>query len=176
MLTDITQAIDKFDDDTCELICGSVLEKLGEDEYRFNYSSSNLDDLRYESSIRHPASIFRKDIFSRYGYYDTSYRCAGDREIFLRFYLKGAQIKVVKECFTLFNFGGMSTRRPIYWYVKEELKISDKYKTSKVKSRAVLLKIIINTYGHKIKDFLGIKHHMKIYSRDDAMSLISKGD
>ena len=69
----------------------------------------------------------------------------------------------------------MSTQRPLYWYVKEDLVISDKYKTNKIKSRALIIKYLIISWAHKLKDILNLEHKMKIYSKEEIENMMASG-
>lgn len=111
-------------DDT-ELWCGADIGKYSCDYY-MNFSSPELERLRFECSLRNPASFFRRDAYMRYGNYDASYRIAADREIMLRFYLNHARVQVEKIPIALFSQQGMSNtawRRA----AEEDWKISIQY-------------------------------------------------
>lgn len=175
LLVNLPDIINKYDDGECDMICGGVIEQLEDNKYRINYPSKKLTNLKYYTSIRHPATIFRKESYMKYGKYDSNYKCAGDRELFLRFYNNGAKFNFINEYLALFSFGGMSTQRPLYWYVKEDLVISDKYKTNKIKSRALIIKFLIISWAHKLKDILNLEHKMKIYSKEEIENMIASG-
>jgi glycosyltransferase len=93
--------------DGTELWCGADIGRYGCDYYT-NFSSPELERLRFECSLRNPASFFRRDAYTRYGGYDASYRIAADREIMLRFYLNHARIQVEKIPIVVFSQQGMS--------------------------------------------------------------------
>lgn len=95
--------------------------------YFVEESEEDLDRLKRECSLRHPATFFKREAFEKYGYYDSSFKCSGDREIFLRYYLKGAKFQVEKIPVEIFNVGGISTSNPMELPVKEGIIIEKKY-------------------------------------------------
>ena len=50
-----------------------------------------------------------REAFDKFGYYSTEYKCSGDRELFLRFYLNKARFQVSDTPLVVFKMGGMST-------------------------------------------------------------------
>lgn len=143
----VRQFKDTVREDT-EVWCGSIIYQ---NEYGcfWEHSSSNLELLKHECSLRHPASFFRKDSFGKYGMYDTAYKCSGDREIFLRFYLLGAKFQIERVPIELFSLGGISTSAPLKLPVEEGILIEKKYNikhNEKINSR-IKLKLLVKKVG-----------------------------
>lgn len=60
--------------------------------------------------LPHQASFFKRDLFDRFGKYDTSYRIAGDYELFVRFlYANGTSSWHVSHIISVFGFDGISS-------------------------------------------------------------------
>lgn len=95
--------------------------------YFIEKSERNLEQLKHECSLRHPATFFKRSSFDTYGYYDSTFKCSGDREIFLRFYINGANFQVEDFLIEIFNEGGISTSNPLDLPVKEGRMIEKRY-------------------------------------------------
>lgn len=95
--------------------------------YKFFRSNKNLDFLYQECTLRNAATFFKRNIFDRYGYYDPNYKCAADRELFLRLYVKGAKFQIENIPIELFKMGGISSKDPGRYAVPEDKAISIKY-------------------------------------------------
>lgn len=125
----IPGSIDKFKNSVkndTDVWSGSVIFH-NEYGYFFLESDKNLDKLKRECSLRHPATFFKRGIFEKYGYYDTTLKCSGDREIFLRLYLHGAKFQIENIPVEIFNIGGISTANPLDLPIKEGKIIEKKY-------------------------------------------------
>lgn len=166
LICDPIKIINKYGGE-CDLICGNLIIDHGEGKYLIGRSDADLSQLEIKCILRHPATFFKKSTYDKYGKYDESLKCAGDRDIFLRLYKKGAKIRVIKECIVLFQIGGISTRNPIKYAYKEDVLISDRYQINKIKTRIFYIKRCLLFYGHRIKDILGIKHKLRYLSKKD---------
>lgn len=157
LLCDPMKIIEKYNDGICDLICGHIILSDNYGGYLLSRSEHDLSQLDYRCSLRHPATFFRKTVFDKYGYYDTSLICAMDRELFIRFREQGAVFSIINEYITLFRLGGISTKDPIKYAAKEDVYISDQYKISKVKSRILFVEIFVRVWGGKLKRKLGLR-------------------
>ena len=70
-----------------DVVAGGIVECDGVG-YRLVPSQPDLKLLEWRTSLRHPATFIRKSAYLKYGSYDTHYKCAMDRELFLRYYKK----------------------------------------------------------------------------------------
>ena len=119
-------------DDT-DIWCGSILQMR---PYGIKHwkSNPNLTELYHGCSLRHPATAFRRKLFALYGGYDTDYKCAADREIFLRMYTKGAVFQVEDIPVALFTSEGISNKNALTIAFPEDVIISEKYGVSTVQA------------------------------------------
>lgn len=117
--------IDSVKKDT-QIWCGSIIAKKPYG-YFMEPSDKDLNRLNYECSLRNPATFFKKRIFDEHGYYMEKYRCNGDRELFLRMYLKGVKFQIEDIPIVLFSWGGISTNNSCDYAIPESKKISIKY-------------------------------------------------
>ena len=120
--------------------CGTIVQK---NSYGYFYEKSDpdLEQLKYHCSLRNPASIFKRSTFEKFGYYDTKYKCDGDRELFLRFYLSGAKFQIENIPIVIFNVGGISTADRTKLAIPEGIEISRRYGLSEE---------IVNRYYNKM--------------------------
>lgn len=112
-----------------DIWCGSRIDKMPYG-YRLIESDPDLMKLYSYCSLNHPASMFRRALFSKYGGYDCSYKCAADRELFLRLLINGAVFQVEKAPVVLFCMGGISTADPHRHVIPEDIRISESYGVS----------------------------------------------
>jgi len=69
-------------------------------------------DFLVDSMLPHQASFFHRELFERYGGYDTSYRIAGDYELFVRFvHRQGASCWHLPFVVAVFGTDGISSGR-----------------------------------------------------------------
>ena len=106
--------------------CGAIVEKM-KYGYRIDKSYKDLNRLYYECSLRHPATIFRKKVLEICGGYDTSLKCAADRELFLRLYTMKAHFQVEEIPMVVFSMEGMSVKDPKQYAIPEDRLVSQKY-------------------------------------------------
>ncbi len=105
---------------------GSVIHKKPYG-YELIRSENDLEKLHFYCSIRHPGSFFRKIAYEKFGMYNTTFTCAADRELFLRFYTKGANFQIEDYPIVLFHIGGLSSDNPAKYVYPEDEKISVMY-------------------------------------------------
>jgi glycosyltransferase involved in cell wall biosynthesis len=70
--------------------------------------------------LNHPACFVRRDVFARFGRFDTSYRIFADYEWARRVINRGAQLHYRPQVLTNFRMGGVSTVR---FAVKERYRV-----------------------------------------------------
>ena len=146
---DLEKIILKYGQTGADLMCGNMIVKYTENKFWKDFSKHDLSLLDYRCTLRHPATLFRKEAYEKYGPYDGNYICAGDRELFLRFRNKGAKFTFIPEYIVLFALGGLSGTDPIKGNFKEDKEISDRYGMSKIRSRFV--------FYYRIADYVKTK-------------------
>ena len=57
----------------------------------------------------HPASFVRKDVYDKYGLYDTSYRICADYDFVFRLYANNVKVEMADSVWVNFRLGGAST-------------------------------------------------------------------
>lgn len=109
-----------------EIWCGSIICKDG-DQYYLEHSNNRLEELKNNCVLRNPASLFKKEIFEKYGYYDTDFKCNGDGELFYRMYIRGVRFQIENVPMVIFGIGGMSTYDVTKYAIPERAMIYQKY-------------------------------------------------
>jgi glycosyltransferase involved in cell wall biosynthesis len=75
----------------------------------------------FRASLPHPATIYKKDAFERYGVFNTTYKIASDYEWFVRSLLKyRLNFKRIDLIITIFSKGGLSTQKDNSGLIKKE--------------------------------------------------------
>lgn len=133
----LNKIIRKYAEAETDLICGNVIVEYTDNSFLPDFSKMNLELLDFRCTLRHPATLFRKCAYNKYGLYNKRFVCAGDRELFLRFRNKGAVFVFIPEYIVLFARGGLSSTNPIKWNFREDKQISDMYGINKMQSKFV---------------------------------------
>lgn len=168
------QIIEKYGDKNYDLLCGNIIMTYGDGKYLMNKSNADLSRLKYICSLRHPATFFRKNLYDKFGKYDESLKCAGDRDIFLRLYTNNVCFGIIPEFVTLFYLGGISAKNPIKYAYKEDIIISDRYHVNKIKTRVLFVKRCMGVYIGKILYVLRLKHARHYLSKEDIYKNLEK--
>lgn len=121
----LIRVFDTLHSDT-DVWCGSIIQK-NEYGYFLEKSDPDLKTLKLHCSLKNPASLFKRTLFDKFGYYDTRWKCDGDRELFLRYFIKGAKFQVEELPVVLFNEGGISTNNRTKYAIPEGKAISLEY-------------------------------------------------
>ena len=124
-----------------DIWCGSIIQKNAYG-YFMEISNPDLSELLYHCSLKNPASIFRREVFEKYGFYDTRWKCDGDRELFLRMYLNNVIFQVEMIPVVLFNEGGISSNNRLKYAIPEGIEISIQYGMKKEVAKKYYNKMI----------------------------------
>jgi len=93
-----------FGDLACQEADGNVTIK--------SFPETLPPDFLRHNMLPHQASFFRRGLFQEYGGYDTSYRIAGDYELFCRLLRKGnISTARIPAILAIFSIGGISSDR-----------------------------------------------------------------
>ena len=118
-------------DGKSDVFVGNNIADVGTSRFRLVQSERNLNELRYRMSICHPSMLVSKSAYEKYGFYSLDYRSAMDRELTLRFYMKGATFQFSNLYINIFtSYGGISTSDTSIPDREDDL-ISEKYGLSK---------------------------------------------
>lgn len=99
----VEKAVRCFEETDAEAVYGEIwlTDKKGE---RLNHT--------WQSTFPpHPGTFVRRDIYQKYGMFDTGYQIAADRELLLRFMTAGVQFEHVDAILANFRGAGISNTR-----------------------------------------------------------------
>ncbi|MBE8722312.1 glycosyltransferase family 2 protein [Sphingobacterium pedocola] len=87
----------------------------------FNYPEKLSIKFLFESSLGHPSTFIKKDLFYQYGNYDTTYRIAADWSFFLICILRhNVSTKHLNQVVSIFDTTGMSSVPDNFQLIQEE--------------------------------------------------------
>lgn len=95
----------------CDIIYGDLecLEDSGQSNH-IHYPNQLPANYMLSHMIPHQASFIRKSLFDRFGMYDTTFRIAGDYEMFTRFlHHHRASTHHIPQILSVFRIGGISS-------------------------------------------------------------------
>jgi glycosyltransferase involved in cell wall biosynthesis len=92
------------------------------------------------NGIIHPSAFIKKEMFTRFGLYDTSFKSASDYELMVRFYSNGCMFKHLDSIVTVMRVGNHGRISANCYGLLEDFRIHRKYKTGN--SNRFLLKYL----------------------------------
>jgi len=104
------------------------------DGNRYNFPEFSFENLKM-MNMPHAAPMWRRDIHTKHGFFNTKYKSAGDWDMWLRAASKGSKFKKINEILGLYYFNpkGISTNPDNFdWKQKEEAEIYENYKLLEV--------------------------------------------
>lgn len=111
-----------FEENDVDLISGGIyFVKGGKISTTNSWKPEEIDDYFFNIGFPHPSVFAKKNLFKMYGSFDINYKIAADYDWMLRVCLAETKVLSVKECFTYFSYGGMSTLKR-YDALKEQYK------------------------------------------------------
>ncbi len=107
--------------------------------------------LKRNMVLNHPGMFIAKAAYEKYGLYDTSFKCAMDRELVSRMYKLGANFQYVDIETVIFQLGGESTRNFIRHAIPEGRRISIANGASRLQADFYAIKRSLSAILHKVK-------------------------
>ena len=95
-----------------DLVVGDLIARRGDGTERTGrFSACRFDEHHlYSSSLPHPSTFIRRDLFERAGGYDARFKVAGDYDFFVKAILNlGASVAGLPRPVSVFYLGGIST-------------------------------------------------------------------
>jgi len=83
-----------------------INEYLSEKQLQTCMRGKNLEN---GFSIWHPTTFVRREVYNKFGLFDTSYKIAADYELLLRFRKRKCHFKYINQAITNFREGGISS-------------------------------------------------------------------
>jgi glycosyltransferase involved in cell wall biosynthesis len=158
---EVLKKISKHLDGQYDLIYGRIIMDYG--KYQV-IKQGDIRKLKWGQMPPHQASFVKRDIFEEVGYFDTSFKCSGDRDFFCKLYKNKYSYKRIKDLIAYFISGGMSSNKQIsnkeqimvlkrhfgspYWQIHYLKKIVLEETTKRV-----LKKLKLNNFLQKLIEF-----------------------
>lgn len=142
----ISEIINEFEDKKVDLVFGDVVFVKPEnlDKITRYYSSDNFhpDKFAWGWMPAHPSCFLRREIYEKYGYFETDYKIAADYEILTRFMAKyGISYSYIPKVFVKMRTGGVSSANfKSNWILNKEIVRACRENGIKTNMPKVLLK------------------------------------
>lgn len=104
----------RFREPELQILCGDMYCHKGESVTRYHVNEQKgRQAMRFEMGYPHQTMFARKDLFARYGKFDTQYQITADYDWLLRVYDQHVKIGIIDRVLTNFQYGGVSTREDL---------------------------------------------------------------
>ena len=157
----------KFNNKELDIICGNTLVDNKDSTYYKWITGDNLNNIEYNLTVSTPATFFRKSIVEEVGKYDTSYKIAADRDLWIKLKRYGARYYSIDYFIELFSVGGLSSSSNTINILNEENNIIDKKYCNRKRLQILKSKKKIKD---KIKKMIPTKIY-QIYKKHDKKRL-----
>lgn len=96
---------------TKDIVFGDLLIEDADGKRKHGISPDVLDVYHFMiSTLWHPCTFIKRNLFEKYGYYNEDYKITADYEFFIRVILKKeVSYKHIKQFITVFNTGGIGS-------------------------------------------------------------------
>ncbi len=106
----IEKVVQFYEQSEVDLIYGKVINIL-ENGREILIGKKPIDYIWFQNVIHHPSVFVKRDIYEKFGVFDTKYRISADYDLLLRFYSKGVRFGYMDEIIAYFRMGGISSVR-----------------------------------------------------------------
>ncbi|MBO5057628.1 MAG: glycosyltransferase [Lachnospiraceae bacterium] len=108
----VEKAVNCFRNSDAELVYGKIWN-ICENGTRRCSIKKPLNQLWYSMMIPHPSVFVRKNVYEKYGIFNTEYNIAADHDLILRFLCRGVKFAYIDEIIANFRYGGVSTKKAL---------------------------------------------------------------
>lgn len=115
-----------FENSDADMVSGNMYICKDGVNVKAVYNKSNMENMFFQVVYPHPALFARRELYKKYGGFDTSYKIAADSEWVMRVCFKGARVLCVEDYFTYFSSGGLSSRK-MYAALEEQYHVALQY-------------------------------------------------
>ena len=110
----LSEVAEQFQDNNTQIVCGDVYYHQEGNTTKWHVNEGKVRrQIRFRMGFFHPAMFARKNLFEKYGGFDTKYRITADYDWLLRVYDRHVKIAVIDKVLTNFSDGGVSTKDEI---------------------------------------------------------------
>lgn len=103
----LEQVVSIFESEDLDILYGDI-NYVEQDKDVFIYEQPVFRSLWHLMSVNHPATFVKREVYEKYGVYDTSYRIPADVEIMNRFWRKKVRFGHIEKVLANFRAGGLS--------------------------------------------------------------------
>lgn len=132
-----------------------IVEDKG--QIRIQHYPAKLNTLYFLfETLPHPSTLIRKDLFRKFGYYNTKYRIVSDWAFFLDAIIGGKATYIhVDEEVSVFNLKGISSQSESYRIIRQEM---NHYLSARYPGAYILYKILwsLRYYPKRILQKVGL--------------------
>lgn len=137
----ISDVISTFKNTFCDIVHADIRFFKNEKPEFILKPLKKMNELQVDMFINHPTCFIRRELYLRYGKFNTDYKIAADYELLLRFYTKGAKFFYLNKTLVNMRAGGISDQNTEGF--REVHKISLSYGASKYKTASRMYKEIL---------------------------------
>lgn len=106
----ITKVVDYYSKHDVDIVYGNALWFGGSEQSEL-YRCADIEELWYRMAIPHPATFVKKEIYEKYGLFNTKYHVSADYDLMLRLYSQHVRFGHIDEVITYFRRGGLSLKK-----------------------------------------------------------------
>lgn len=100
-----------FETSNADLVSGNIYLCINGISEKVFFDKSDREKMFFEVIYPHPALFAKRQLYTKYGGFDTSYRIAADTDWVMKVCLNGANVLCVEDYFTYFSGDGVSFRK-----------------------------------------------------------------
>ncbi len=115
-----------FENSNADMVSGNMYLCENGINTKAVYDKSKKENMFCQVVYPHPALFAKRELYKKYGGFDTSYKIAADSEWVMRVCFSGADVLCVEDYFTYFCLDGLSSRKK-YTALKEMYYIALEY-------------------------------------------------
>lgn len=165
-----------FENSDADMVSGNMYICKNGINIKAVYNKEKKENMFFQVVYPHPALFAKKELYKKYGGFDTSYKIAADSDWVMRVCFHGADVLCVEDYFTYFSAGGLSSRK-IYAALEEQYRVALKY--AKWNEYAYMEKQIQEFYAVELREFEKRERYRNAFEKriDDIKKLFeySKG-
>lgn len=115
-----------FENSDADMVSGNMYICKNGINSKAVYNKDKKENMFFQVVYPHPALFAKKELYKRYGGFDTSYKIAADSEWVMRVCFHGADVLCVDDYFTYFSTEGLSSRK-MYAALEEQYHVALTY-------------------------------------------------
>lgn len=111
-----------FESSHADMVSGNMYVAANGIYEKAVYDKSKKENMFFHVVYPHPALFAKRELYKKYGGFDTSYKIAADSDWVMRVCFHGAKVYCVEDYFTYFSDGGLSSVK-MYAALEEQYRV-----------------------------------------------------